>query len=43
MAGRIRLAPTHPRGAGQGTEAAGDKPDAIDDDDVQRWMDEFGY
>jgi len=41
--GRIRLAPTQLGGAGQGSQTEGDKPDAIDDDDVQRWMNEFGY
>jgi len=42
--GRIRLAATQSGGAGQGSESGGDKPDAVDDDDdVQRWMSEFGY
>lgn len=43
MDGRISLAPTQPGGAGQGSGPADDKPDAVDDDDVQRWMNEFGF
>ena len=43
--GKVRLAATGHSGAGQGSERAGtEKPNqAIDDDDVERWMREFGF
>jgi predicted RNA-binding protein with PIN domain len=43
MDGRIGLAPAQSSRAGQGSEANSDKPDSIDDDDVQQWMSDFGF
>jgi predicted RNA-binding protein with PIN domain len=43
--GKVRLAVSGQSGAGQGSQRAGtEKPtQAIDDDDVERWMREFGF
>ena len=43
LRGRVNLAVPSDGGAGQGTEPTSDKPETIDDDDVQQWMDDFGY
>ena len=40
--GRIGLAASPASGAGQGSEPTRDKPEAVNDNDVQQWMDEFG-
>lgn len=41
--GRLELAVDPHHGEGQGSGAKSDKPSAVSDDDVQLWMDEFGY
>lgn len=47
--GRIGLATPPTGGAGQGSVSGppgghgSDKPDAVDNDDVQRWMNDFGF
>ncbi len=41
--GRVLLATRQSSGAGQGTEMGSDKPDSIDDGDVQQWMNDFGF
>lgn len=43
MRDRVSLAAPQENGAGQGTEPKSYKPEIIDDDDVQQWMQDFGF
>ena len=41
--GKVSLAVAPTGGAGEGSETRSDKPKIVDDDDVQRWLREFGF